>query len=67
MNYLSKVNRRAFVVSAAAFGGGLALGMDLPFGPAVVRDRHTVAPRPLLHWRGPCGVGTSLQFPSLAP
>jgi isoquinoline 1-oxidoreductase beta subunit len=32
MNYVPQINRRAFVVSAAAFGGGLALGMDLPFG-----------------------------------
>jgi isoquinoline 1-oxidoreductase subunit beta len=37
MNYVSQINRRAFVVSAAAFGGGLALGVDLPFGPDVVR------------------------------
>jgi isoquinoline 1-oxidoreductase beta subunit len=37
MNYVSRVNRRAFVVSAAAFGGALALGMDLPFSPGVVR------------------------------
>ena len=26
MNYVPQINRRAFVVSAAAFGGGLALG-----------------------------------------
>jgi isoquinoline 1-oxidoreductase subunit beta len=37
MNYVPQINRRAFVVSAAAFGGGLALGMDLPFGPEVAR------------------------------
>src|SRR5437868_10499253 len=37
MNYVPQINRRSFVVSAAAFGGGLALGMDLPFGPKVVR------------------------------
>jgi isoquinoline 1-oxidoreductase beta subunit len=37
MNYVPQINRRAFVVSAAAFGGGLALGMDLPLGPNVVR------------------------------
>src|SRR5262249_30986007 len=35
--YVPQINRRAFVVSAAAFGGGLALGMDIPFGPTVVR------------------------------
>src|SRR5438094_7552931 len=37
MNYVPQISRRAFVVSAAAFGGGLALGMDIPFGPTVVR------------------------------
>jgi isoquinoline 1-oxidoreductase subunit beta len=37
MNYVPQINRRSFVVSAAAFGGGLALGMDIPFGPKVVR------------------------------
>jgi isoquinoline 1-oxidoreductase beta subunit len=37
MNYMPKMNRRAFIVSSAALGGGLALGLDLPFGPAVVR------------------------------
>jgi len=37
MNYVPKIDRRSFVVSAAAFGGGLALGMDIPFGPTVVR------------------------------
>jgi isoquinoline 1-oxidoreductase beta subunit len=31
------MNRRTFVVSAAALGGGLALGMDIPLGPKVVR------------------------------
>jgi isoquinoline 1-oxidoreductase subunit beta len=38
MNYMPKINRRAFVVSAAAAGGGLAIGLDLPFGgPQVIR------------------------------
>jgi isoquinoline 1-oxidoreductase subunit beta len=37
MNYVPQINRRSFVVSAAAFGGGLALGMGLPFGPKVIR------------------------------
>jgi isoquinoline 1-oxidoreductase beta subunit len=37
MNYMPKINRRAFVVSAAA-AGGLAIGLDLPFGgPQVIR------------------------------
>jgi isoquinoline 1-oxidoreductase beta subunit len=38
MNYMPEMNRRTFVVSAAAAGGGLALGLDLPFGgPQVIR------------------------------
>jgi isoquinoline 1-oxidoreductase beta subunit len=37
MNYVPQMNRRAFVVGVAAVGGGLALGLDLPFGPHVVR------------------------------
>ena len=37
MNYVSHINRRTFVVSAAALGGGLAFGMDIPFGASVVR------------------------------
>jgi isoquinoline 1-oxidoreductase beta subunit len=32
MTYMPKIDRRTFVVSAAAVGGGLALG--IPFGPA---------------------------------
>jgi isoquinoline 1-oxidoreductase beta subunit len=37
MTYMPRINRRAFVVGAAAAGGGLALGFELPFGPKVVR------------------------------
>jgi isoquinoline 1-oxidoreductase beta subunit len=37
MNHMPKLNRRAFVVGTAAAGAGLALGLDLPFGPTVVR------------------------------
>src|SRR5262245_59222800 len=37
MNYVPKMNRRSFVVGSAAVGGGLAIGIDLPLGPKVVR------------------------------
>src|SRR6201993_5050428 len=38
MNKHAALNRRAFVIGAAAAGSGLALGLDLPFcGPSVVR------------------------------
>ena len=37
MNFVPKMNRRAFVVGTAAVGGGLALGLDIPTGPKVVR------------------------------
>ena len=32
MNYMRKMSRRSFVVTAAAAGGGLALGLDIPLG-----------------------------------
>ena len=37
MNQMPKLNRRAFVIGTAAVGTGLALGLDIPFGPNVVR------------------------------
>jgi isoquinoline 1-oxidoreductase beta subunit len=37
MNFVPKMNRRSFVVGSAAMGGGLALGIDIPLGPNVVR------------------------------
>ena len=36
-NILPKVSRRQFIISSAAAGSGLALGLQLPFGPKVVR------------------------------
>jgi isoquinoline 1-oxidoreductase beta subunit len=35
MNSTTEMNRRSFVVGAAAVGSGLALGFELPFGPTV--------------------------------
>jgi isoquinoline 1-oxidoreductase beta subunit len=32
-----KISRRAFVIGTATVGGGLALGLDIPFGGSVVR------------------------------
>ena len=37
MNYAVKIDRRSFVIGTAALGGGFALELALPFGPAVVR------------------------------
>ena len=37
MNHMPIMNRRTFVVGAAAAGGGLAIGLDIPFGgPQVI-------------------------------
>jgi isoquinoline 1-oxidoreductase beta subunit len=37
MNLNPKISRRTFLAGSAALGGGLALGLQLPFGPGVVR------------------------------
>jgi isoquinoline 1-oxidoreductase beta subunit len=37
MNFVPKMNRRTFTIGAAAAGGGLAIGLSLPFGPDVAR------------------------------
>jgi isoquinoline 1-oxidoreductase beta subunit len=34
---MPRLNRRTFVIGSAALGSGLALGLDLPFGPTVAR------------------------------
>ena len=43
-----KVNRRAFVIGSAAITGGLALGLNIPFGSKVVRAQ-SGAPE-ITHW-----------------
>jgi len=37
MNFIPKMNRRSFVIGAAAVGGGLSIGFELPGGPTVAR------------------------------
>jgi isoquinoline 1-oxidoreductase subunit beta len=38
MNVMPKIHRRSFVIGSAALGGGLAIGLDIPFGgPKVIR------------------------------
>ena len=37
MNYAPQMNRRSFVIGTAAVGGGIALGLDLPFSPRWAR------------------------------
>jgi isoquinoline 1-oxidoreductase beta subunit len=40
MNNIPQFDRRSFVIAAAAIGGGLALGLDIPLGgPEVVRAK----------------------------
>jgi isoquinoline 1-oxidoreductase beta subunit len=41
MNYIPRMNRRAFVVGAAAAGGGLSLGFGLPLGATTARAADT--------------------------
>jgi isoquinoline 1-oxidoreductase beta subunit len=37
MNYVPKIDRRAFVIGTAAAGAGFSLGMTLPFGAALAQ------------------------------
>jgi isoquinoline 1-oxidoreductase beta subunit len=43
-----KVSRRTFVMGSAAISGGLALGLNIPYGPGIVRAQ-TGAPE-VTHW-----------------
>ena len=46
MTSMPKISRRSFIVSTAAVGGGLALGLRLPpFGPTVGARRRRLARR----------------------
>src|SRR5580692_12658105 len=44
MTQRMQINRRAFIVSAAATGGGLALGLDIPFGGVGVATAQAASP-----------------------
>ena len=44
MNQVVQINRRSFVVGTAAAGGGLALGLHLPFGGSPVAHAQAAAP-----------------------
>ncbi len=37
MNYMPKIDRRSFLAGTAAIGGGLSLGLSLPFGAELAR------------------------------
>ena len=43
-----KIDRRSFIIGTAAVGGGLALGLNIPFGGRVVRAQGG-APE-VTHW-----------------
>ena len=44
MTAMPKFTRRSFIIGTAAVGGGLALGLRLPFGPRSCAPR-TARPR----------------------
>ena len=43
MSRAPRMNRRAFLASAAAAGGALALGFDIPLGPRTIRASESVS------------------------
>jgi len=43
MSRVPRMNRRAFLASAAAAGGALALGFDIPLGPRTIRASESVS------------------------
>jgi isoquinoline 1-oxidoreductase beta subunit len=43
MSRATRMNRRAFLASAAAAGGALALGFDIPLGPRTLRASESVS------------------------
>lgn len=44
MTVMPQINRRSFIVGAAAAGGGLALGLDLPFGSKLAQAQGAGGP-----------------------
>jgi isoquinoline 1-oxidoreductase beta subunit len=44
MNQIVRIDRRSFVVGAAAAGGGLALGFNLPLGGAKIAEAQAATP-----------------------
>jgi isoquinoline 1-oxidoreductase beta subunit len=44
MNIATQIKRRTFLIGAAAAGGGLALGLDLPFGSKLAQARDVSGP-----------------------
>ena len=50
MTFMPDMNRRSFVIGAAATGGGLAIGFDLPFGAAKTAAAQTAGGPEVTAW-----------------